>query len=221
MSLEPLPRPAPREGPPPVSVVPIPKEGEALVLFLANYDGCITHRMEKHSVGCPGAGMCPPGRHKGQHIWKGFAPAIIWPVTGNRPGLPCCFEITEGLAAQLMDIELRGTVWRVWRGLDEYGHSVGYGLHEELWEEAETPPPHPYKGAATRCLKCHNLVWGVKPPHEGRVYVPLFTDKAPSCVAQGTDSVPFKRMTPEESAELRKKHGLPPLRRPSGSNGQK
>jgi hypothetical protein len=140
----------------------VPKEGELFVRFLGNYVGVYTHYSKKGPIPCQGEDECPGAVHKTRKIWKGFAPAEYWRPAPYGDYFPCVFEITESLNERMDAIELRGTLWKLFRSPGIHGKPEVSGNQVERDDHDELRPAFDVKPTVQRLMGMLPIIWGVK-----------------------------------------------------------
>jgi len=105
----------------PVEMLAVPSDGFAVLRFLDDYRGVLTHWGKKRALACPGVDQCPANEHRGRTIWKGYAPAEYWRDVPFEDWCPVVFEVTERLAEFMNGHTLRGEVWKVQRQVGRNG----------------------------------------------------------------------------------------------------
>lgn len=150
-----------------VALVSVPKDGEASVRFISEWQRCLTHWMGKRSLPCAGVDKCPRKRHEEPVNWRAYAAVELWLPAPASTWSPGVLEITESLGDLLEGRKLIGEVWRLFRRPTAGKRRECYGQLVEVGRPAPIVPTLWIETVLFRLWGTLDVEWGaeqIKPP---------------------------------------------------------
>lgn len=155
-----------------LEMVPVPKEGQITVQFLANPLGVLIHQKnEDDRYACAGPGECRPEIHRLKVIWKGYAPALRRRPAPYSDWIPCVFEVTRSLAHLMGTDPVRGQVWRCWRAKNRYDRMECTGDLLETLSPSDCPIAFDVQPVVYRVYHTVAILFGAPDPMPPREVV--------------------------------------------------
>jgi hypothetical protein len=163
----------------PILVQRVPESGNIDVRILGPWDGIWTHRRGKRPHACPGEQYCKGPDHVKELKWKGYCPAQVWVEARQHEWVTVVLEVTEYLARQWIDRDLRGEEWRLWRMPGKGKQAPVTGELLRVLSSAEVKPAFSVRPIVHGFYGQPVIGWGVQPPYGAVAYAETEVGGAP------------------------------------------
>jgi hypothetical protein len=144
-----------------------------------HYGGIITHWHRGRSHYCVGK-ECNPIMHRGDKIWKGYAPVEIF-LEDRKKWFPFVLEISEHLELDFRGIYRRGQIWELFRSADDGKKKLGCeAILHETCDLKTLPPAFDFTAPVKSLYHTFELDLTVRNPLPPRIIVQESDGEAPS-----------------------------------------